>query len=434
MGPTQQAPRQFGCHECSYHGADPDPLLADQGYLLSALLKCLGNGIYFKDLQSRFVLINCALAQRLKLASTEEALGKSDWDFFTEEHAKAALLDEQEIIRSACPLMDKEERETWLDGRITWVSTTKMPLLSQDGRVIGTFGISRDVTESRRMREALIESEARFQELISAIREVFWIREAGNGRVLYVSPSYEAIWGRPFDYLKADSLGWVADILEDDRQRVIDLYAQEHCAPFEVTFRIRRPDESVRWIRQRAFPIFDTANRVARLAGLSADITDARQANESLDRTQRLLASIVNSSHDAIFSESLDGIVTTWNPAAEKIFGYTASEAVGLSGSTLLCSGQEEEVCWVRESARRGLPVQNLDTIRRHKDGYCLSVNLTAFPVRDEDGKIIAVSTTVRDLSAHKKLEEKLSTVEAQMRVVLRQQESRCWFWIVNGG
>jgi PAS domain S-box-containing protein len=419
MGSAQEAPRHIDCHECSFLGKDSDPLLADQGFLLSALLKYLRNGIYFKDLQSRFVLINCAQARRLRLATAEEALGKSDWDFFTEEHAKQAFFDEQEIIRTGCPLIDKEEKETWPDGRVTWASTTKMPLLAPDGRTIGTFGISRDVTESRRMREALVESEARFQELISAIREVFWIRESGTGRVLYASPGYEATWGRPVEYLRANPLGWIADIHEDDRRRIVEHYTKEHLEPFDIAFRIRRPDGELRWIRQRGFPVIDSERRVERIAGLSIDITEGRRKHEELVGTQRLLASIVNSSHDAIISESLDGVITTWNPAAEKIFGYTAGEVVGSSGKVLLCNGQEQEEFWIRERTRRGLPVQSLDTVRRHKDGRRLSVALAAFPVRDDSGEIIGTSMTIRDLSVRKRLEEELSTAEAQMRVVL---------------
>jgi methyl-accepting chemotaxis protein len=141
--------------------AAPDPLLADHGVLLSALLDVVQGVVYFKDLQGRFVLINRAMARVLKVGSPGEAVGKSDFDFFTEEHASPAFADEQEIIRTGLPLLNKEEKETWADGRITWVSTTKMPLLGKDGRIIGTFGISRDVTETRLMREALIESEAR---------------------------------------------------------------------------------------------------------------------------------------------------------------------------------------------------------------------------------------------------------------------------------
>lgn len=220
--------------------ADPDPKLADQGFLLSALLEHLRSGIYFKDLCSRFVLISQAQARALKLESVEDAIGKSDRDFFTEEHAHEAFLDEQEVILSRRPILDKEEKETWPDGRITWVSTSKMPLLSPDGRVIGTFGISRDVTESRHTRQALVESEARFQELISTIREVFWIRESSTGRILFVSSAYEEIWGRPVQYLYEDPRGWIADIHEDDRQRLVDLYSEQDPEPFEVTFRIQR--------------------------------------------------------------------------------------------------------------------------------------------------------------------------------------------------
>lgn len=147
----------------------PDAILADHAFLLSALLDQVHAAVYFKDLQSRFVLINRSQAEAMKIGSPAEAVGKSDFDFFTGEHADQAFADEQEIIRTGCPFLDKEEKETWPDGRITWVSTSKMPLISKDGRIIGTFGISRDVTESRRMREALIDSEKR---LVSSSAEL----------------------------------------------------------------------------------------------------------------------------------------------------------------------------------------------------------------------------------------------------------------------
>lgn len=408
-----------GDHQQYAVDADADPKLADRAFLLSALLEHVQSGIYFKDLQSRFVLVNHTQACTLRLESPDEAIGKSDWDFFTEEHAKEAFLDEQEIIRTGRPLLDKEEKETWPDGRITWVSTSKMPLLGPDGRIMGTFGISRDVTEGRQTRQALIESEARFQELISAIREVFWIRESSTGRILYVSPAYEAIWGRKVDYLYANPLAWVEDIHEDDRERLTDLYAQEHREPFEVAFRIRRQDGAPRWIRQRGFPVFDADDRVVRLAGVSADITEARQSHEAFVRTQRLLASIVNSSQDAIFSESLDGAITTWNPAAEQIFGYSAEEVIGRPAKMLLCPDQDQEQNWIGERARHGQPVQNLETMRRHKDGHTLTVTLNAFPVRHDAGELIGISTIISDLSARRELEKKLSTVEDQMRTVL---------------
>ncbi|MGA2571333.1 MAG: PAS domain S-box protein [Terracidiphilus sp.] len=415
---TQVCPEPCDDENYAYH-ADPDPVLRDHGFLLSTLLDNSQAKIYFKDHLSRFVLVNRAMADILKLESVEDAIGKSDWDFFTFEHAAQAFADEQEIIRTGQPILDKEEKETWPDGRITWASTSKMPLRDADGGIIGTFGISHDVTETRRMREALIESEARFQELISAIREVFWIKEFGTGRILYASPAYEAIWGMPIEHLYSTPLGWLDDVHEDDRQLLIDHFKEERSEPYEITFRIRRADGELRWIRQRGFPVFDKEGNVVRFAGASADITEAREANEEFIRTQRLLASIVNSSQDAIFSESLEGVVTSWNPSAERIFGYSANEAIGRPAGLLLGPHQKQEKDWINQRIRGGLPVRALKTVRRRKDGQTVPVSLSAFPVRDETGAMIGISTSIHDLSAHKELEEKLSTVETQLRSVL---------------
>ena len=137
----------------SVAGEAGEPLLDDPNFFLSALLDQMQGGVYFKDRQGRFILINQTQAKALKLASPRDAVGKSDFDFFTQEHAGPAFADEQEIMRTGRALRDKEEKETWPDGRITWVSTTKMPLVTRDGRILGTFGFSRDVTESRQMRK-----------------------------------------------------------------------------------------------------------------------------------------------------------------------------------------------------------------------------------------------------------------------------------------
>jgi len=129
--------------------------LEHERYLLNALMDNLPHNIYFKDTQSRFLRINRAMARCFELGDAAEALGKTDADFFTEEHAQQALADEQEIIRSGQPLLDKEEKETWPDGHVTWVSTSKIPLRSPEGDIIGTFGISRDITDRKRAEEQL---------------------------------------------------------------------------------------------------------------------------------------------------------------------------------------------------------------------------------------------------------------------------------------
>ena len=182
----------------------PDPLLSDYSFLLSALFDLLPGAVYFKDQQGRFVVINRILAKALKVASPEDAVGKSDFDFFTEEHASQAFADEQEIMRTGRPVLDKEEKETWPDGRVTWASTTKMPLRNRSGRVIGTYGMSRDVTESRRMREALVEGEARLasaseeltsvsQSMVSSAGETAMLAELLQGASKQISSTVSSV-------------------------------------------------------------------------------------------------------------------------------------------------------------------------------------------------------------------------------------------------
>jgi sigma-B regulation protein RsbU (phosphoserine phosphatase) len=127
--------------------------------MLQHLMDNISDVIYFKDLQSRFVFVNRTCARRFGHEKTPEALlGKTDFDFFTEKHASQAFADEQRIIATGQPVIGIEEKETWPEGSSCWVSTTKMPLRSDDGKIVGTFGISRDITEKKE-RQLQMEAE-----------------------------------------------------------------------------------------------------------------------------------------------------------------------------------------------------------------------------------------------------------------------------------
>ena len=127
----------------------------DAPFLLEALMDNLLDAIYFKDRQSRFTRINRYQAARFGLADPALAVGRTDFDFFTNEHAAQALRDEEEIIRSGQPLVNVEEKETLATGEYRWVSTTKLPLRDRQGNIVGTFGISRDITERKKAGEQL---------------------------------------------------------------------------------------------------------------------------------------------------------------------------------------------------------------------------------------------------------------------------------------
>lgn len=141
--------------------------LAQERFLLQALMNHVPDHVYFKDRDSRIIRISKALAQLFGVSDPAQAVGKTDFDFFTEEHARQAYEDEQAIIRTGQPVT-KEERETWAGRPDTWVSTTKAPLRDEEGNVVGTFGISRDITERRRAEAQRAELEARNRQLQKA--------------------------------------------------------------------------------------------------------------------------------------------------------------------------------------------------------------------------------------------------------------------------
>jgi PAS domain S-box-containing protein len=130
--------------------------LRQESSLLHALMDNIPDAIYFKDAGGRFVRVNQHAPYRGNKAP-EEVVGKTDFDFFAEAHARAAYEDEQRIVRTGQPLVDKEEREVYPDGSTTWLSTTKVPVFDSEGRVTGIVGISRDITERKRALEAGIE-------------------------------------------------------------------------------------------------------------------------------------------------------------------------------------------------------------------------------------------------------------------------------------
>jgi|WetSurMetagenome_2_1015567.scaffolds.fasta_scaffold103097_1 two-component system, sensor histidine kinase and response regulator len=147
-------------------------LLKDQ-FFFNLLMDNITDQIYFKDEKSRFLKISRTLAKKQRINSPEDAIGKTDFDLFTKEHAQQAFNDEMEIIKTGKLLENIEEQETWTNGRITWVSTTKVPYRDDKGKIIGTFGVSRDITSRKLAQDSLKKSEEKLREL-NAVKDKFF--------------------------------------------------------------------------------------------------------------------------------------------------------------------------------------------------------------------------------------------------------------------
>lgn len=144
---------------------------------------------------------------------------------------------------------------------------------------------------------------------------------------------------------------------------------------------------------------------------LEAEITERKKAEELYritDNQFRHLAAIVKSSDDAIIGKTLDGIITSWNPAAEQMYGYTAEEVVGRPISLICPPDHVDEIPSILERLRRGEQIEHYETVRRRKDGRLLNVSLTISPIRDQTGQIIGASKIARDITERKRVEERL--------------------------
>ncbi|MFO0950134.1 MAG: PAS domain S-box protein [Isosphaeraceae bacterium] len=161
----------------------------------------------------------------------------------------------------------------------------------------------------------------------------------------------------------------------------------------------KRTDVSEFWIRWEVRPWLNTSGEIGGVVIATQDITERKRAEVANAR----LAAIVDSSEDAIVGKDLNGVITSWNAAAERLFGYSAAEAVGRNVTLLIPPERLEEESEILARVRAGKPVEHYETVRKRKDGRRVDVSLTVSPVRDADGRIIGASKIARDISERKR-------------------------------
>lgn len=177
------------------------------------------------------------------------------------------------------------------DGVVLWVKDQASVVRDAAGNPLRMIGACVDISAVKRIERALHDSEDRFREVVETIREVFWITDIAKNRILYVSPGYEEIWGRPCGELYRSGRAWVEAIHEDDRERVLEAAVSKQAAgTYDETYRIVRPDKSIRWVRDRAYPVRDETGAVVRIVGTAADVTERKKLEEQFLHAQRLEA------------------------------------------------------------------------------------------------------------------------------------------------
>jgi len=293
--------------------------LAHERDLLRTLLENSTDHIYFKDEKSRFLMVSNAQARQFGVASADDLVGKTDFDFFSDHHAWPAFEDEQEIIRTGKPVIGKVECETWLDKRNdSWVLTTKMPLRSKSGEIIGTFGISKDITAFKKAEAALAYERDLLKALLDYSPDSIYFKdlesryvrisrsELNNLFAIALSRHHQS---KSIDGSHTDLLPAHLSSLDRFHEYVIgqsdaDIYGAEDSADFrqdeQETIRTGKsllgkiekvpgPDGEIRWYMTTKTPWRNAEGQIIGIFGTGRNITDLKQAEAKAEAAHKQL-------------------------------------------------------------------------------------------------------------------------------------------------
>ena len=281
--------------------------------------------IYFKDIESKFVRINRSLANRFGLKNPAEAVGKSDFDFFTREHAQQAYQDERTVIDTGKPIEGKQEKETWPDGQDTWVSTTKVPIRDRNGWIKGTCGISRDITEYHRADQALHDSEAKWRSLVENAPDIISTLDL-DYRFQFINriptevdiTDEDLIGNSVFDFLTSEH----HDGFRRACQQVIET---GEVAGYEVQGKL-----SQNWYASWIAPILLDAEIIGFLV-TSTNITARKQAEIELQESEERFRRAVLNAPLPIMIHAENGDVILISRAWTELTGYTSEDMTTVS-------------------------------------------------------------------------------------------------------
>jgi PAS domain S-box-containing protein len=385
--------------------------------LLRALMESSDNRIYFKDAESRFVRVSASMAQSFKLETANELIGKCDRDFFSDEHARQAFEDEQAIIRTGVPIVGKMEKETWPDGHVTWALSSKMPFRNVRGDIVGTFGISKDITALKEAEEKLAEVH---RQLVDASRQAGMAEVATSvlhnvGNVLNSVNVSSSLISEKMRNSKVSNLARAVKLIQGHENDLADFFGNDP-----------RGKQLPGYLQDLATHLVQEQERILQEAGSLADnITHIKEIvamQQSYAKATGVLESLkpVDLVEDAIRMNT--GAMTRHNVKIEREFAEVAPFLTEkhkvlqilvnlIRNAKYACddSGREDKQITLRIfngdgrikiSVRDngiGIPAENMTKIFGHgfttrKEGHGFGLHSGALAAKDLGGKLIAFS------------------------------------------
>ncbi|MCX7279746.1 MAG: PAS domain S-box protein [Burkholderiales bacterium] len=394
--------------------------LADERHLMASLLDTVPDQIYFKDLECRFLRINPGLAKRYGLEKPDLAIGKSDADFFSTQHAEGTARLERQIMDTGVPVVDLEEQETWPDRPPTWNLSTKMPLRDSLGRTIGIFGISRDITARKQVEAQLHDTNLRFEMAADGAGLGVWDLDLVN-RALHWDARVFELFGVA-STIGLDPLAvWEQCLHPDDRAHYEAAAAKALLGsdPLVVEFRICRPDGEVRYLKSAARVQRDADGKPIRLTGVNFDVTQSKLAEQRLTETSSLLQNVLEAASEvSIIATDANLVIRIFNAGAQRLLGYSAEEMVGLHTPVLIHDATEIQARSREMADQLGYPIEggavftDPSVFREprewtyiHKNGSRVTVALVVTAMQTADGSVFGYLGVAYDVSKQKQVE-----------------------------
>ena len=323
-----------------------------------------------------------------------------------------------EVLLTGIPARDQEIVIERPDGSRAVALVDIDPLKDRKGSIVGAINCFRDITERRHAQTRLRADERRWHELLQTLPAATYATDAA-GRITFHNEAAVELWGHRPELDRAEWCGSFRMYWPDGSPMPHD-----EC-PMAVALREGRAIRGAEAIAERPdgvrvpflaypTPLRDEGGALVGAVNMLVDITERKRAEELAAR----LASIVESSDDAIVSKGLDGIIASWNGGAERLFGYRAEEVVGHPITIIIPPDRQDEELDILARVRRGERVDHFETVRRRKDGSPVEISLTVSPVKDAQGRIIGASKIARDITERRRAQE-------QQKLLLKEMSHR---------
>jgi PAS domain S-box-containing protein len=297
-------------------------------------------------------------------------------------------------------------------GEIRWNFTCADVYRDAEGKPIRMIGIVEDISDRKLAEKALRDSEERFRAIVETTPECVKL-VASDGTLLHMNSSglemvgaesaEEAIGKNIYDLISPED----RDRFRDFNERVCK--GEKGALEFDIV----GLQGTRRRMETHAAP-FPTPDGTMAQLGVTRDVTLRKRA----ERTNGLLAAIVDSSDDAIVSKNLDGIITSWNKGAERMFGYTSDEAVGQPILMIIPSDRRHEEAMIINRLKQGERIEHFETVRVHKNGKPVEISVAISPVRDSSGRVVGASKVARDITEQKRIERALASGGIQQKAL----------------